>query len=467
MSAASRRAAVVGAGQAGVTAALGLLDGGFEVAVFSDRDQRSLRDDVPATGAALIFGEAQEAEAALGLDTYTGRAPLHTGLSVRVVGPKSAELIGFDGVFRDYTGLAVDTRLKADERLAAFRERGGKFVVDAVTPEKLDRIAETHDLTLVATGRGGLSGLFAPDPNRTVYKRPQRSLLTVTVSGLDHDEHVFAHRSPEGGAHGGFSILLQQGEAWWGPYLHKDAGPAWAFVGWAKPGTEWEKRFQQAHDAESAHRIVVELYRDFIDWDLPEVLATKVIGEDPHSWLKGALTPVVRSGVGHTASGHPVASLGDASITHDPIAGQGAQGGLIQARLLVEAARSQQGPFDAAWIVQQYNAFLDARGDAATKVTRLFLRDPELAPYADLLFPIAQVSPKVASAVVGLLHRPQPLLSLRSETAARQFVAEIAGEDASALLARFEPVGRFSRSSFGGAARQIGEGASRFGRDDG
>ncbi|MGK8468715.1 cadherin repeat domain-containing protein, partial [Nocardia cyriacigeorgica] len=60
----TRSAAVIGAGQTGVTAALGLLDAGFDVTLYSDRDQRALRDDVPATGTALEFGETQQAEAA-------------------------------------------------------------------------------------------------------------------------------------------------------------------------------------------------------------------------------------------------------------------------------------------------------------------------------------------------------------------------------------------------------------------
>lgn len=447
MTGSHRTAAVIGAGQNGVTAALGLLDAGFAVTLYSDRDQRALRDDVPATGTALIFGEAQDAETALGLDTYRDRAPLHTGLSARVVGPEKAELIGFDGAFDGYVGVAVDTRLKADERLTAFRERGGEFVVEDVDPEKLDRIAGSHDLTLVSTGRGGLAEVFPLDSARTVYDSPQRSLLTVTVAGLGFDSSVFAHRSPAGGTHSGFSIL-PEGEAWWGPYLHKDAGPTWAFLGWAKPGTDWEQRFAQAHDAASAHRIATELYRDYIDWDLPEVLATTVLDDDPHSWLKGAVRPVVRAGVGHTSAGHPVAAIGDTAVAHDPIAGQGAQGGLVQVQRLVQAAREHDGPFDAAWLAEQYNGFLAARADGATKVTRLFLSDPELADYANILFPAAQVNPAVAGALVGLLNRPSQFVAIDSEDAVGEFVAAAAGESVADVLARFAPVGRFARSEF-------------------
>ncbi|WP_433715120.1 styrene monooxygenase/indole monooxygenase family protein [Nocardia sp. CA-084685] len=444
----TRSAAVIGAGQTGVTAALGLLDAGFDVTLYSDRDQRSLREDVPATGTALEFGETQQAESALGLDTYTGRAPRHTGLSVRIAGPEREELIQFDGHFDGFVGVAVDTRLKADERLTAFLERGGRFVVEQVTPDKLDTIAAAVDLTLVATGRGGLSDLFAIDQARTPYDAPQRSLLTVTVTGIGHDESVFAHRSRAGGAHSGFSIFAEQGEGWWGPYLHKDVGPSWAFLGWARPGSEWESRFAAADSAESAHRIVQDLYRDFIDWDLPEVLETRVIAEDPHSWLEGAVRPVVRSGVGRTAGGHVVASLGDTSAAYDPIAGQGAQSGLIQAQRLVAAAAVHEGPFDADWISAQYAAFLAARGDAANKVTRLFLGDPELADIGNQLFAAAAVDQRFANALVGLLHGPQPFLGVDSLESAAEFIAQVTGADAEALLGRFTPAGRFSRSGY-------------------
>ncbi|MGW4364585.1 styrene monooxygenase/indole monooxygenase family protein [Nocardia takedensis] len=446
----TRSAAIVGAGQTGVTAAIGLLAAGFTVTIYSDRDQRSLRDDVPATGTALEFGVTQQAEIALGLDPFTARAPRHTGLSVRIAGPDNAELIGFDGTFDGYVGVAVDTRLKADERLTAFRERGGEFVVGPVTLELLDTIAAEHDLTLVATGRGGLSDLFAVDDARTVYDAPQRSLLTVTVKGLGFGPEVFAHRSVAGGAHSGFSIFAEQGEAWWGPYLHKDAGPTWAFLGWARPGSDWERRFAAADSAESAHRIVTELYRDYIDWDLPEVLATEVIAEDPHSWLKGAVRPVVREGVGRTASGHVVGALGDTAIAYDPIAGQGAQSGLIQAQRLVAAAAVHDGPFDEAWLGARYAEFLAARGDAANRVTRLFLSDPELGAIAEQFFAAGAVDPRFASAVVRLLHEPQPLLGVISAADAAEYIAGVLGEPAADVLARFQPAGRFARSEYAG-----------------
>ncbi|OBB13545.1 oxygenase [Mycolicibacterium setense] len=444
-----RTAAVIGAGQTGVTAALGLLDNGFDVTVYSDRDQRSLRDDVPATGTALIFGAAQRAEESLGLNTYLATAPTSTGESVRVLdgsGPDRTEAIAFDADFDGFVGVAVDTRLKADDRLTLFRQRGGRFVVEAVDPARLDAIAAGVDLTLVATGRGGLSSLFPVDAERSAYDRPQRSLLTVTVSGLPYGPDIFAHRSTAGGRHNALTVVTDQGESWLGGYLHKDAGPTWTFLGWARPGSEWERRFAAADSPQSALEIVTALYRDYIDWDLPEVSALRPLDDDPHSWLKGGVTQVVRSGVGRTASGHPVAALGDTAVSYDPIAGQGAQGGLIHAATLVRKAATHEGRFDEAWLRGTFDDFYADRARSAQLVTRLFLSDPELAEYGDLFFAAAQGSSRFASKLYGLLDDPRPVESLTSPAAAKALITEFAGEPADALLERFDPVGSFRRS---------------------
>lgn len=440
-----RSAAIIGAGQTGVSAALGLLDKGFDVTVYSNLDQQQLRDGIPASGTALILGAAQRAEESLGLNTYLATAPLSTGESVRVV-DAGAEAIAFDGWFDGFRGIAVDTRLKADDRLTLFQQRGGRFVVQPVDPEGLDTIAAKADLTLVATGRGGLSSLFPVDPARTAYDKPQRSLLAFTVTGLPHGPEVFAHRSTAGGAHNALTVVADQGEVFWGPYLHKDAGPTWAFLGWARPGSDWERRFATVTSAESALTVATDLHRDYIDWDLPEVTELRVIDEDPHSWLTGAVTQLVRSGVGHTAGGHPVAALGDTAVAFDPIAGQGAQGGLIQAAALVHRAGAHDGPFDTAWLTAAFEEFYDHRARAAQQVTRLFLADPELAAYGSLFFAAASGSSRFASKLLGLLDDPRPFESVTSEATAKQLIADFAGEPADELLARFVPAGRFQRS---------------------
>jgi hypothetical protein len=433
-----------------VSAALGFLNAGFDVTVFSDRDQRSLRTDIPATGTAVTFGAAQAAERQLGLDDYAGRGPRVTGQSTQIFsgyGESRADLLDFDTAYDGIRAIGVDTRLKVDDRLSEFVAKGGQFVVSAVTVDRIDDIAAAHDLTLVATGRGGLSGLFPVDESRTVYHAPQRTLLMLTVTGLGHGTDVFAHRSEFGGERNTFAVSGEQGELWWGPYLHKDAGPSWSFLGFAKPGSDWERRFSEATDATSAHQIVLDVHRDYVDWDLPEVATTQVIADDPHAWLLGAVTPTVRHAVAVTSGGHPVLALGDTAISFDPIAAQGAQGGLIQSAQLVAAAREHVGVFDKQWLTQTFEHYWQTRGLAATLVTQLFLGDPDRVAYGHLFFPAAAGSPAFASALFGLISDPAPLLTLDSEQAARDWVAGIAGEPVDDLLARSATTG-FRHSTF-------------------
>ncbi|MCW2731826.1 MAG: putative oxygenase subunit [Mycobacterium sp.] len=446
-----RSVAIIGAGQTGVSAAVGFLNAGFDVTLFSDRDRERLRNDGPATGTAVTFAVAQAAERELGLDDYLGRAPRVTGQSTQVFSGSGADRedgLDFDVEYDGVRAAGVDTRLKVDDRIGEFLSRGGRFVVSVITADSLDDVAAAHDLTLVATGRAGLSELFAVDHSRTVYDKPQRSLLMLTVAGLGHGPDVFAHRGAKGGEHNTFAISSEQGELWWGPYLHKDAGPAWSFLGFAKPGSDWEQRFNGAHDVASAHRIVTDVHRDYVDWDLPEISATTLIPNDPHAWLRGAVTPTVRHAVGVTAGGHPVLALGDTAISFDPIGAQGAQGGLIQSAQLVAAARDHAGPFDEEWLHDRFEHFWTTRGAAAVLVTRLFLGDPEFAPYGQLFFPAAAASPEFGAALFGLLSDPNPMLRIGSRAAARRFIAEISGEPADELLSRV-PDADFRYSTYG------------------
>jgi 2-polyprenyl-6-methoxyphenol hydroxylase-like FAD-dependent oxidoreductase len=111
------RIAIVGAGQTGASAALALVQQGVEVTLFSDRDQQALRNSVPATGTAVLFGGGQQAERHLGLRSYQDVAPLGSGMSQRIVAEPNVELIAFDATFDGFTGEGVDTRLKADDRI--------------------------------------------------------------------------------------------------------------------------------------------------------------------------------------------------------------------------------------------------------------------------------------------------------------------------------------------------------------
>ena len=446
MSNTKRKVAIIGAGLAGTTAGLGLVKAGFDVTIYSDRDRSSLRNDVPPTGTAVYFGKSLEYDAEIIEDLYdTGNS---TGMSVRIfsgVGEARTPVLEFDAPFK-YRAQAVDTRLRSDDRLARFLARGGKFEVRSVTPEDLDAIAADADLTLIATGKGGLSSLFPADRDRTVYAEPQRHLLLATFRGPDRADHQFAYRSSDGARHNWFNIHTDFGETFFGPYLHKDLGATRAFIGFAKPGSPWIDLFKSVTDTQSARDVVVNLFETYFPEDAALIEQLEPLHEDPHSWFLGAVTPTVRRAVVATKNGHPVAALGDAAISFDPLGGQGAQNAVVQTALLIRALKEHNGKITLDWLQEQFNEHWDHRGEAATEVTRLFLGDAKYATHGELLFPAAAVNANIGSAFVGLLSEPQPLLDIQSREQIIAFISQEAGESVETVLAKFKAPAQFTRA---------------------
>jgi 2-polyprenyl-6-methoxyphenol hydroxylase-like FAD-dependent oxidoreductase len=440
-----RKIAIIGAGLAGASAALGFLNAGFSVTLYSDKPRKALRDEVSATGTAIYFGRpSQEADAQI-IENLYGDESFADGFSVRTYDENKSPLLAFDTDYRYYRAQAVDVRLRADDRLGRFIEQGGDFRVESVTPDALDAIAASHDLTLVSTGKQGLSNLFAVDESRTVYQEPQTHLLTVNVTGLPHDERAFDYRSRVGWRHNLFTANATQGELFTGPMLHKDGGQSWVLLGFAKPGSDWQKRFAQASDAASALSIFKQLFHDYFPEDAAEIDKLRLIENDPHTWLKGAVTPTVRQAVGYTKNGHAVAALGDTAISFDPIAGQGAQNISIQVAALVRAARTRQGPFDAAWIADQFDAHWEKHGYGATEVTRLFLGDRKYAEHAQLLFAAAAANEaRGGAAFFRFLSEPSLIASLQTKGAFTKYIESETGEPIERLLARVAPATTFA-----------------------
>lgn len=441
--------AIIGAGLAGTTAALGFLDAGFDVTLYSDRDREALRDKVPPTGVGVLFGKSREWDAEIIEDLYdVGNT---TGISVRLhagSGADRAAVLEFNPDY-GYVAQAVDLRLRADDRLGRFLDRGGRFEVGHVDAARLDEIAGSVDLALVATGKGGLAGLFDIDDTRSHYRAPQRRLLQVTLTGLDHGPQAFAYRSAEGGRHSLFNLDAENGEVFVGPFLHKDIGTSWSIIVFAKPDGAWAPLIDTVVDAHSARQAVVDIFDTWFPHDAPVVRSLSVIDGDPHSWLTGAVTPLVREPVGHTVNGHVVGAIGDTAIAVDPVAGQGAQGALIQVAELVRAARERlaaeaDAAFDADWLRAEFEKYWDKRGHAAVEVTRLYLGDPDFATHLELAFPAAAVNTDIAAALFGLLSDPNPLLTLRTRDDVLGFISAVAGEPAADVLARFTPAGEFT-----------------------
>jgi hypothetical protein len=438
----TRSIAVIGAGLAGTGAALALTRAGFRVDLYSDRTREALRDDVPATGTAILFGASRAADAEIIEDLYADNPAAHFSAGAAGLADDSDDnntgVASFPASYT-YEAQSVDARLRADDRLAAFLDiadtTGSRLIVDTVTPDSLDTIAATHDLTLVATGKGGLADAFTTDTDRTPYTEAQRYLLTVTATGLPSD-HVFTGRT--GGtqddrltdvagnpANNSLLSIHPEGEVFTGPYLHKDGLASWVLLAWARPGTATEQAFRSATDAASALKVLQDVHHSALPDIADDIDQLRLIEADPHSWLKGAVTPRVRRPVGQTASGHLVAALGDTAIAVDPIAGQGAQLGDRQVAALtagLTAAASDGKEWDAALLTDLFDRHWEEHGHAGVEVTSLFLGDPLYADVAGAFFGNAGTDPAYATGLFNLFSEPAPALTLRTAADVASYV---------------------------------------------
>jgi hypothetical protein len=369
-----RTIAIIGSGITGLAAAHGLLRAGYRVDLYSDRTANEWLATSRPTGTAARFDLALSYERDLGLNFWDDTAPKGEGVFLTFCPTLHNPLIRLVGRFRA-PFQAVDVRLQSFRWMNEFEARGGNIVIEQVTIDRLGEIAAAHDLTIVATGRADLCRIFERDEARSTYDKPQRNLAMATVTG--GPSHVAGvPLLPVK-----FDFLGTDGEIFFVPYHHKDAGPCWNILIEAKPGSRMD-RFAGITDGTAAVARMKEVVAALFPWDEPFVRNMQLA--DPLGWLIGTVTPAVRRPFARLANGAVVAALGDTAISYDPIAAQGANSGIKQSRDLVENIVARGGAFDADWITATFDDFFATHASYACRFSNLLL-EPITAPGKELL----------------------------------------------------------------------------------
>lgn len=344
------RIAVIGAGQAGMLVAHGLLRAGYEVTVYSDKSPDDFLERARPTGTAARFHTSLEFERELDLEHWGDEiAPQGDSIHLTFCPEIGNQLLTLVGGF-DHHFLAVDVRLQSARWLEDLLDRGGKVEIESVTVERLDEIAALHDLVVVAAGRGDIQRLFARDEARSTYAAPQRRLAMVNVTGPAMDMPYLPGWTPVK-----FNFFAPHGEMFWVPWLSKDLERSWSLVFEAKPGGPID-RFGEVSSAEETLAVAREVMADMTPWDRDWVSEAEPC--DENSWLRGTFVPEVRDVVGTLPSGRQVMAVGDTAHSLDPIGGQGANNGNKMARVLVDAVIARgEGPFDEQWMRATFDRF--------------------------------------------------------------------------------------------------------------
>ena len=417
-----RKIAIVGSGIVGLIAAHALRKHRYDVTLYSDRTADQWLNESRPTGTAARFDTALQYERELGLNHWDDVAPRGEGVFLTFCPKLHTRLITLIGrAARPFQ--AVDLRLQCHRWMNDF---DGKLVIENVSVERVDEIARAHDLTIIAAGRAELCKLFPRDDARSTYTAAQRNLAMIITTGgaMTFDGCPFTPVK--------FEFLGTDGEAFFVPYFHKDHGPAWNILFEPKPGSRMD-RFANAKSGEEVLAIAKQVVHELFPWDDEWMRPMRLA--DPNGWLTGRVVPTVRKPVATLPGGRVVAALGDTAISYDPIAAQGANSGVKQARHLVNAIVARgDAPLDAAWLTETFDAFFNEHARFANDFTNLFL-EPIPAPAKELL--IAQFGSdgrtdsgqqRIADAFFANFNDPRALTgSFHDMGRMREFIAKTTG----------------------------------------
>lgn len=338
-----RTVLVVGAGQAGLHLAIGLLQNGYDVTVVSNRTPESIRDGRAMSGQAM-FGTAQAHERALGLDWWAGACPPIEGIELSVPAPHGGKALSWAARLTT-PARSVDQRLKMPAWLGEVERLGGKVLIHDAALSDLETYAAQYDLVLVAAGKGEIASLFERDTARSPYSSPQRALALTYVHGL----------APRPGYSAVcFNLLPGVGEYFAFPAL-THSGPCEIMVFEGVPGGPmdcWgDVRTPSDHLSRSR-----EILERFFPWEAERCGGIELT--DANGTLTGRFTPTVRHPVAILPSGAPVLGVADVVVLNDPITGQGSNNAAKCAATYLQAILEHgDAPFDAAWMRGTFDRF--------------------------------------------------------------------------------------------------------------
>lgn len=356
------RIAIVGAGQAGLQLALGLLGAGFQVTLFSDRSAQEIHDGY-VLSSQCMFDSALEIERGLKLNYWEQECPRVEGIAFAVpdgVGGKSLDWVAR---LDDYA-QSVDQRLKIPRWMREFEGRGGTLRVQSVSGGDLEACARSHDLVIVASGKGALGGMFPRNPARSPFSEPQRALALTYVRNLQPRRSYPAIC---------FNLIPNVGEYFVFPAL-TTSGPCEIMVFEGIPNGPmdcWDDVKSPAEHLARSKRVL----EDFLPWEAERCEHSELT--DDRGVLTGRVTPVVREPVCVLPSGSALLGMADAVVLNDPITGQGSNNAARCAEIYLESILEHRDKrADVEWMRQTFERYWTGYAQWVVNWTNLLLKPP-------------------------------------------------------------------------------------------
>ena len=380
---------IVGSGIAGLQLGLFLQQHGVNATIYSDRSPEQIRAG-RLSNFVVRFDHTRQRERALGIDHWdfpdfgVFGVQMHIGIEPPIV---------WTGSFKR-PASSVDMRIYQSTLLEDFAARGGKIVIGGLESSDVVRLAEEHDLMVVASGRGSLTEMFPRDPARSPLLQPQRLITGAFFRGIDFPDPLGVI----------YTISPGNGEIFQAPFT-TFSGRVCSILFEGIPGQAFDvlTRMRYEDDPEQFKATALDLLRKHA---LPiyERVNPKEFGVlRPQDVLQGAITPTVRHGYAPLANGKFALALGDMHIVNDPIIAQGANTASRCAWLLGEALLADR-QLDENFCRETEQLLWEA-GRAATQWTNMTLQPPP--PYAIGLFAAATQNRALADELVDNFNAPE------------------------------------------------------------
>jgi hypothetical protein len=336
---------IVGAGQAGLQLALGLVQDGHDVTVVSNRTPHEIRSG-RVMSSQCMFDAALQHERDLGLDFWGDECPEIEGISLAAPAPGGGKMIDWAARL-ERPAQSVDQRVKIPSWMEELERLDGKLVLhDAAVPD-LEAYVRDHDLVLVAAGKGEVAQLFERDDSRSPYAAPQRALALTYVTGMNPRPEFTAvafNLIPTVGEYFVFPALTTTGECEIMVFEGIPGGPMDCWGDVSTPAEHLEKS-----------RWILET---FLPWEAERCGEIELT--DENGILAGRFPPAVRNPVGELPSGALVLGLADTVVLNDPITGQGSNNASKAAASYLASIREHADrPFDRSFMEQTFERYWD------------------------------------------------------------------------------------------------------------
>ncbi|MFQ5776688.1 MAG: styrene monooxygenase/indole monooxygenase family protein [Terriglobia bacterium] len=386
------RIAIVGAGQSGLQLGLGLLDAGYEVTLFSDRSPDEIRDG-KVLSSQCMFDSSLQTEREHALNYWEQDCPKVEGIGFAVAAPDGRKIIDWTARL-DHYAQSVDQRVKFPGWMAEFEKRGGQLLIKQADIDDLEDCTQSHDLLIVASGKGDIGRLFERDANRSPFDKPQRALALTYVKNMRPCEPFAAVR---------FSLLPGVGEYFVFPAL-TTSGPCEIMVFEGIPDGPmdcWaDVKTPEQHLARS-----LWILDTFIPWEAERCRDVNLT--DDNGILVGRFPPTVRKPVGTLPSGRRVLGMADAVVLNDPITGQGSNNAARCAEIYLKSILERGTRLsDPGWMQHTFERYWFGYAQWVVEWTNLLLTQP---PHIPKLLESAANIPSAAAAIVNGFDDPRTL----------------------------------------------------------